>query len=185
MGMFLVYGAERRRDGGRQFQVGCGAGSRQLRWRVWVDVKWTRGAGPPLPMCPIHGNGLASAFTSASTSLLLAHSFSLPLLLVFLAPALLYPVLLFSCRTRRLFLSSPLHALDMPIRNPFKRAPGDVAIHDENQPPRSAADSGFQSIKVTGSNPVEIKEPMEFKLSGMTPGPALIAIAGRFGGRSG
>ncbi|KAF2019029.1 hypothetical protein BU24DRAFT_405748 [Aaosphaeria arxii CBS 175.79] len=50
----------------------------------------------------------------------------------------------------------------MPIRNPFRRA-GGVEVIDENQ--RPSADRGFQNTAVNGTNPVQIKEPTEYKLS--------------------
>jgi len=51
----------------------------------------------------------------------------------------------------------------MPIRNPFRRAPGGVEPQDENQ--RPGADRGFQQTPVAGTKPVDIKEPTEYKLS--------------------
>ncbi|KAF2496369.1 hypothetical protein BU16DRAFT_526866 [Lophium mytilinum] len=51
----------------------------------------------------------------------------------------------------------------MPIRNPFRKAPGGVELQEENQ--RPGADRGFQQTPVNGTKPVEIKEPTEYKLS--------------------
>jgi hypothetical protein len=50
----------------------------------------------------------------------------------------------------------------MPIRNPFRRA-GGAEIVDENQ--RNAP--GFENTTVAGAKPIEVKEPVEYKLSGM------------------
>jgi hypothetical protein len=52
----------------------------------------------------------------------------------------------------------------MPIRNPFRRAPGGEVIDDAQ---RSAAERGFQNTAVAGAKPIQIKEPPEYKLSGM------------------
>jgi hypothetical protein len=54
----------------------------------------------------------------------------------------------------------------MPIRNPFRRAPGAEAV-DETQ--RNATDGGFKSTAVSGAQPVPIKDPAEYKLSGEMP----------------
>jgi hypothetical protein len=53
----------------------------------------------------------------------------------------------------------------MPIRNPFRRAPGAEAT-DEAQ--RNATDNGFKSTAVSGAQPLQIKDPTEYKLSGET-----------------
>lgn len=49
----------------------------------------------------------------------------------------------------------------MPIRNPFRRAP---EAADEAQ--RNATDNEFKSTAVSGSQPLQLKEPAEYKLSG-------------------
>ncbi|KAF2460765.1 hypothetical protein BDY21DRAFT_279185 [Lineolata rhizophorae] len=59
----------------------------------------------------------------------------------------------------------------MPIiRNPFRRGvAGDTtAVQDENARPigtRTPPEGGFQQTKVVGAHPVDIKEPIEYKLS--------------------
>jgi hypothetical protein len=53
----------------------------------------------------------------------------------------------------------------MPIRNPFRRAPG-VDATDEAQ--RNATDNGFKNTAVSGANPLQIKDSPEYKLSGKT-----------------
>ncbi|KAJ4380580.1 hypothetical protein N0V86_003939 [Didymella sp. IMI 355093] len=50
----------------------------------------------------------------------------------------------------------------MPIRNPFRRAPGAEAT-DEAQ--RNGADNGFKTTAVSGAKPQEIKDTTEYKLS--------------------
>ncbi|XPS75284.1 hypothetical protein M3J07_007365 [Ascochyta lentis] len=50
----------------------------------------------------------------------------------------------------------------MPIRNPFRRAPGAEA-NDEAQ--RNATDSGFKSTAVSGVPPLQTKDSAEYKLS--------------------
>lgn len=57
----------------------------------------------------------------------------------------------------------------MPIiRNPFRKS--GVEPQGENRPPlQGGADRGFQQTKVVGAKPVDIKEPTEYKLSGMLP----------------
>lgn len=56
----------------------------------------------------------------------------------------------------------------MPIRNPFKRGAGETeSSEDVRALSRNGSDTSFQQTKVTGSRPVEIKEPVEYKLSGM------------------
>ncbi|KAF2842558.1 hypothetical protein M501DRAFT_927962 [Patellaria atrata CBS 101060] len=53
----------------------------------------------------------------------------------------------------------------MPIRNPFTRKPaGGVETQDENRP-FTNDDRGFRETKLTGSKAIEIKEPVEYKLS--------------------
>ncbi|KAJ4367487.1 hypothetical protein N0V83_007070 [Neocucurbitaria cava] len=65
----------------------------------------------------------------------------------------------------------------MPIRNPFRRA-GVPEPVDEAQ--RSAPENGFKNTAVSGTQPLQIKDPVEYQLSGETP-PALreerVAIA--------
>lgn len=62
----------------------------------------------------------------------------------------------------------------MPIiRNPFRtRTIGGVEPQDENRPisqQRNGAErNGFQQTSVVGTKPVDIKEPTEYKLSGMS-----------------
>lgn len=51
----------------------------------------------------------------------------------------------------------------MPIRNPFRRAPGAEAT-DEGQ--RNGADNDFKNTAVSGAKPLEIKDTTEYKLSG-------------------
>jgi hypothetical protein len=53
----------------------------------------------------------------------------------------------------------------MPIRNPFRRAPGAEAT-DEAQ--RNGADNGFKTTAVSGAKPQETKDTTEYKLSGKT-----------------
>jgi hypothetical protein len=54
----------------------------------------------------------------------------------------------------------------MPIRNPFRRA-GVPEPVDEAQ--RSAPENGFKSTAVSGATPLQIKDPIEYKLSGEIP----------------
>jgi hypothetical protein len=49
----------------------------------------------------------------------------------------------------------------MPIRNPFRRAPGAEAAEAPN-----GADTGFKNTAVSGAKPLEIKDTTEYKLSG-------------------
>lgn len=58
----------------------------------------------------------------------------------------------------------------MPIRNPFsRRGAGETeGIHEVPTISQAGSDASFQQTKVTGSRPVEIKDPVEFKLSGMS-----------------
>ena len=51
----------------------------------------------------------------------------------------------------------------MPIRNPFRRAGVPEAV-DEAQ--RSAPENGFKSTAVSGATPLQVKDPVEYKLSG-------------------
>jgi hypothetical protein len=57
----------------------------------------------------------------------------------------------------------------MPIRNPFRRA-GVPEPVDEAQ--RSAPENGFKSTAVSGATPLQIKDPIEYKLSGEIPSGA-------------
>lgn len=50
----------------------------------------------------------------------------------------------------------------MPIRNPFRRA-GAPEQNEEAQ--RSAPESGFKDTTVSGAKPLQIKDPIEYKLS--------------------
>jgi len=50
----------------------------------------------------------------------------------------------------------------MPIRNPFRRAGVPEAV-DEAQ--RSAPENGFKSTAVSGATPLQVKDPVEYKLS--------------------
>ena len=60
----------------------------------------------------------------------------------------------------------------MPIRNPFKRGAGGLDT-TEGIPRDSTeyASNGFQKTNVVGAKPIEIKEPVEYKLSGKTAFP--------------
>ncbi|GME51235.1 hypothetical protein GTA08_BOTSDO05115 [Neofusicoccum parvum] len=57
----------------------------------------------------------------------------------------------------------------MPIRNPFRRAPGGVDVQDENHRPiaNGGVDhGGFQRVNTpVGSKPLDVKAPTEYKLS--------------------
>ena len=53
----------------------------------------------------------------------------------------------------------------MPIRNPFRRAGAPDQI-DETQ--RTAPENGFKDTTVSGAKPMQIKDPIEYKLSGKT-----------------
>jgi hypothetical protein len=57
----------------------------------------------------------------------------------------------------------------MPIRNfnPFKKAQTAQEIYEQNNGLRSSTDKGFQDAAVKATTPVEIQEPVEYKLSGM------------------
>ncbi|KAL1654581.1 hypothetical protein SLS61_002770 [Didymella pomorum] len=50
----------------------------------------------------------------------------------------------------------------MPIRNPFRRAPGAEAAEAPN-----GADNGFRNTAVSGAKPLEIKDTTEYKLSAL------------------
>jgi len=54
----------------------------------------------------------------------------------------------------------------MPIRNPFKKSVTAFEIHEQNS--RDTAEKGFQQANVNGIKPLEIKEPTEYQLSGMS-----------------
>jgi hypothetical protein len=54
----------------------------------------------------------------------------------------------------------------MPIRNPFRRAGAPEAVDDSQ---RSAAEGGFKDTTVSGTKPLQIKDPAEYKLSGEAP----------------
>lgn len=54
----------------------------------------------------------------------------------------------------------------MPIRNPFRRAGAPDQV-DEAQ--RNAPENEFKSTAVSGAQPLQIKDPTEYKLSGETP----------------
>lgn len=53
----------------------------------------------------------------------------------------------------------------MPIRNPFRRAPGAEATEEAQ---RAGADNEFKNTAVSGTKPLEIKDTPEYKLSGKT-----------------
>ena len=57
----------------------------------------------------------------------------------------------------------------MPIRNPFKR--GTTGLDTIEGIPRNSLENGnhgFQTTNVVGAKPIDIKEPVEYKLSGKT-----------------
>ena len=54
----------------------------------------------------------------------------------------------------------------MPIRNPFRRAPGAEAA---DETPRNAPESGFNSTAVSGAPTASVKDTTEYKLSGEIP----------------
>jgi hypothetical protein len=61
----------------------------------------------------------------------------------------------------------------MPIRNPFKRGPGGLESTDGIPPETTENGSnGFQNTSVVGAKPIDIKEPLEYKLSGKISLPA-------------
>ncbi|KAF1817324.1 hypothetical protein P152DRAFT_453903 [Eremomyces bilateralis CBS 781.70] len=53
----------------------------------------------------------------------------------------------------------------MPIRNPFRRPA--IDIQDENQP--IGHDGGDPESRRPSPNPLDIKKPTEYKMSGMPP----------------
>jgi hypothetical protein len=57
----------------------------------------------------------------------------------------------------------------MPIRNfnPFKKAQTAQEIYEQNHGVRTSTDKGFQDASTKATNPIEIKEPTEYKLSGI------------------
>jgi hypothetical protein len=52
----------------------------------------------------------------------------------------------------------------MPMRFPFRRAGASEPLGSTQQ---SAADSKFEKAPVAGTKPRDVKEPVEYKLSGM------------------
>jgi hypothetical protein len=50
----------------------------------------------------------------------------------------------------------------MPIRNPFRRAGGAETLDGS----RNGAERGFSNTSGGGTKPLDIKEPIEYKLSG-------------------
>jgi len=57
----------------------------------------------------------------------------------------------------------------MPIRNPFKhRAGGFDTTEGIPRDSTEQANNGFQKTNVVGAKPIDIKEPVEYKLSGKT-----------------
>ena len=68
----------------------------------------------------------------------------------------------------------------MPIRNPFKRGAGGLDTTEEI-PPNSLenAGNGFQKTNVVGAKPIDIKEPVEYKLSGKTAFPVAVLYSCR------
>ncbi|KAF1831492.1 hypothetical protein BDW02DRAFT_47110 [Decorospora gaudefroyi] len=50
----------------------------------------------------------------------------------------------------------------MPIRNPFRRAGVPEPV---DEMPRSAPEGGFKNTAVSGATPLQIKDPIEYKLS--------------------
>lgn len=51
----------------------------------------------------------------------------------------------------------------MPIRNPFRRAGAPDQTEDAQ---RNAPENGFKDTTVSGAKPLQIKDPIEYKLSG-------------------
>lgn len=51
----------------------------------------------------------------------------------------------------------------MPIRNPFRRTGGPEPVEEAQ---RSAPENGFKNTAVSGATPLQIKDPIEYKLSG-------------------
>jgi len=70
----------------------------------------------------------------------------------------------------------------MPIRNPFKRGPGGVEQTEAISPELAGGSSaGFQKTNVVGAKPIDIKEPLEYKLSGKRKrSPRATAVASTF-----
>lgn len=70
----------------------------------------------------------------------------------------------------------------MPIRNfnPFKKAPTAQDLYEQNNGIRSSTEKGFQDASVKAANPIEIKEPTEYKLSGMRLWSECHSILGAF-----
>ena len=63
----------------------------------------------------------------------------------------------------------------MPIRNPFKRGAGGVdTIEVMSRDSLENASNGFQKTNVVGAKPIDIKEPVEYKLSGKTAFPTAV-----------
>jgi hypothetical protein len=63
----------------------------------------------------------------------------------------------------------------MPIRNPFKRGTGGLdTIEGIPQDSLENASNGFQKTNVVGAKPIDIKEPVEYKLSGKTAFPPAV-----------
>lgn len=60
----------------------------------------------------------------------------------------------------------------MPIRNPFKRAPGSL---DVDEAARQGADGDLKDTN--GAKPIEIPEPPEYKLCGMSSNYAAVLVA--------
>ena len=61
----------------------------------------------------------------------------------------------------------PCHdQIAMPIRNPFRRTGAAELVEDAH---RSAPENGFKSTAVSGAQPLQIKEPVEYQLSGEAP----------------
>jgi hypothetical protein len=57
----------------------------------------------------------------------------------------------------------------MPIRNPFKRGAGGLDTTEAiPQDSTENASNGFQKTNVVGAKPIDIQEPVEYKLSGKT-----------------
>jgi hypothetical protein len=65
----------------------------------------------------------------------------------------------------------------MPIRNPFKhRAGGLDTTEGIPQDSTDHASPGFQKTNVVGAKPIDITEPVEYKLSGKTTFPATVLL---------
>lgn len=59
----------------------------------------------------------------------------------------------------------------MPIRNPFRRAGAPEQADDAL---RIAPENGFKNAPVSGTQPLQLKDPAEYKLSGETPSPCVL-----------